>query len=454
MCTRAGSVSLSLLAALILVLAADRAGAQAPGSQPASAPATTDEEVRRPASQPAAPQQVAPRPSTSDELPAPAEGGGGPEGGTTISLLSRFHPYVVVVGGFKFETLQNREDEETDRESRITTIAMSRFGVNADFGKHLYVESEFEVNLGPHGTSVWEGQAALQVRNQFLRLSGWGAEIEGGRITDLASIDYFSPHIADTLLKDALVRESFLASGANLGNGVAARYELLEGLRAQFTFTAANPVSTTGSLVVGGSYYPFGRFYLSPWQQVGRDASKYPSDQFHIMIYAPALLYSHKYVEAKTSVQFFDVNTNTNTKDDAHIRGYNIRANVMGHLFDDHLSPYVNFSHVRNPILDENDLSQESGETFTGWTAGGGLTYNYWKKNGVGANYSFIRDQEGSGMLTQRHYINVATTFYVWDMVAIAGRFAWFINDEYPADKPHARFGERSFFLTMRTMLR
>jgi hypothetical protein len=434
---------------------AGQAHAQAPESQPASAPAApTDEEVSKPTSQPAAPQQAAPKPpSSGNELPAPA-GGGTPEGGTAVSLLNRFHPYVVVVGGFKFETLQNREDEETDRESRITTIAMSRFGVNADFGNHLYVESEFEVNLGPHGTSVWEGQAALQVRNQFLRLSGWGAEIEGGRITDLASIDYFTPHIADTLLKDALVRESFLASGANLGNGVAARYEILEGLKAQFTFTAANPVSTTGSLVVGGSYYPFGRFYLSPWQQVGRDASRYPSDQFHIMLYTPAVLYKHKYIEAKTSVQFFDVNTNTNTKDDAHIRGYNIRANVMAHLFDDRFSPYANFSHVSNPILDKNDLSQLSGEHFKGWTAGGGLTFNYWKNNGVGANYSFIRDQEGTGMLTQRHYINVGTTFYIWDVVAVAGRFAWFINDEYPVDKPHARFGERSFFLTMRTMLR
>lgn len=425
-----------------------------PASQPATAPAvpTSGPAQARPATQaPAKPEtdRAPAREENQEEEPTIKE--------RAVSLLKTFRPYVIIVGGIKGEFIQNRTDTEDHREDRVTTIALSRFGVLADFGEHVHLESEFEVNLGPHGTSVWEGQAALQVRQQFLRLSNWGAQLEAGRVIDDASIDYFSEHIADTFLKDSLVRESFLASGANLGNGLLARYELpWIPLRLQFTFNAANPVSMTGSLVVGGSYWPFGRVYIAPWQQVGRDASKYPADEFHIMIWTPALVFQHRWVQAKVATQFFDVNTKADRRDDAHIKGYNLRASLQVSPFGDWLRAYGNLSRVSNPIMDQNDLAKESGESFSGWTTSAGFTFNYWKNNGVGAHYSFIRDQEGGGVLTQRHYLNVGTTYHIWDAVAIGARFGMYIHNEYPADvtQPKVTFGERSFFLTLRTTLR
>ena len=95
-------------------------------------------------------------------------------------------PYVSIVGGLEVETIQHRTDLADDREDRIVTLALSRFGLRGTLGEGVYVESELEVNAGPHGTSVWEGQAALQVRNQMVRVtdmrSANGTHVNGQRL--------------------------------------------------------------------------------------------------------------------------------------------------------------------------------------------------------------------------------------------------------------------------------
>ena len=80
----------------------------------------------------------------------------------------KIRPYAALVGGVEYETLQTKADNPA--EDRAVTIALSRLGLRGNIGRHVYIESEFEVNAGPHGTSAWEGQAALQVRNQLVRL--------------------------------------------------------------------------------------------------------------------------------------------------------------------------------------------------------------------------------------------------------------------------------------------
>ena len=68
-------------------------------------------------------------------------------------------PYVVIVGGLEAEHVVQPEDGAL--EDRVTTLALSRFGFKGEVARGIYVESELEANAGPHGTSVWEGQAAL-----------------------------------------------------------------------------------------------------------------------------------------------------------------------------------------------------------------------------------------------------------------------------------------------------
>ena len=126
-----------------------------PASQPATAPAASS---TRPA---APPRPVSPEPEPT-KAPAKEENQEEPTiKERAVSRLRTFRPYVIIIGGITGEFIPNRTDTEDEREDRVTTIALSRFGVMADFGEHVHLESEFEVNLGPHGTSVWEGQAAV-----------------------------------------------------------------------------------------------------------------------------------------------------------------------------------------------------------------------------------------------------------------------------------------------------
>ena len=61
-------------------------------------------------------------------------------------------PFAAVVGGFKFETLDNAPGDT--REGRFVTVALSRFGLRAGVARGITIESEFEANAGPHGSSA------------------------------------------------------------------------------------------------------------------------------------------------------------------------------------------------------------------------------------------------------------------------------------------------------------
>ncbi len=372
------------------------------------------------------------------------------QGWTIPGTSAWLAPYAIIVGGLEVETIQKREDIEDTREDRVVTIALSRFGFRGGISDFIEVESEFEFNAGPHGTSAWEGQAALQVRNQLIRVKKFGLTLEAGRITDDSSLDFFSDHVAVQLLTDSFTRNPLLASGFNRGNGVMLRYEPIKGLRPGVTFNAGNPTSNTGSLVIGGTFPPFGRFYQVPWERVGRDASSFPQDNFHVMILTPSVTFKRWFVEAQTAVQLFWADTDTDTPDDENITGYNVRAGLRMKLFSDRLSPFANFSYVSNPAVDSKDRKKLSGEQYVGWTASSGLDFNFYGRSGVGAQYAVLWDQQGDGVIHRKHYINVGATYWLTPQTAVGARGSFYINCE---DGNCDRGGEHSFFITLRAAL-
>ncbi len=360
-------------------------------------------------------------------------------------------PFISIVGGMGFETIQARPGD--DREDRGYTVALSRLGIRAYLGRHVYVESEFEVNAGPHGTSMWEGQAALQVRNQLIRLDYGGFYMDVGRMTDPSSLDYFSMHVLDQLLTDTFTRNPLLAGGFNRGLGVLARYELIDGLTVGFTVNWANPTSTTASLVVGGTYPPFSRFYFAAHQQVGRDASKFPADEYDIVIMTPSITYEHKYVEAQAAVQIFRVDTNRSSSEDQPIDGLNMRVGAKAKLLDGALRLFGNFAFVQNEVVDKDDGSRLSGEVFNGLSVTTGVDFDYLDKNGVGVQYALVRDQQGFGTRTTSHYINVGTTWWLTDTTAVGARASVLVNCEEPDTRGcPEKDGLRTYFTTVRTI--
>ena len=142
----------------------------------------------------------------------------------------------------------------------VSTIMMADFGLRGALLPWISFESELMANGGAgfHGTSTFEGQAALQVRKQVIHLGRDWWMVEVGRMIDEATVDYYSYHIADCFLMDPATENFLLFDGFNLGNGVHGTAEIWKGMRLGFTFNAGVPVATSETFSIGGSLPPSG----------------------------------------------------------------------------------------------------------------------------------------------------------------------------------------------------
>ncbi|GAC1547362.1 MAG: hypothetical protein NVS3B10_11220 [Polyangiales bacterium] len=398
---------------------------------------------------------AAPRPA---EPPPPAEVADDPS-----AARLRITPFLTLVGGLKADSPIQPSTEH--REGRVSTIALSDFGLRGSIYDWLSFESELMANGGTslHGTSAFEGQAALQVRKQLVRVSVGPLVLEAGRVVDEASVDFVSAHAADSLLQDIATRDPLLYSGYNLGNGVRATIAPIEGLRLGLAFNAGNPVSTTGSLMIGGSFPPFDRFYYQPWQAVPKGANHYPDDTFHIMMLTPSVLYDSKLVQARVALQGFVVDTNTTTGGctsptdkscDDNIKGYNVRGNVRLHLLDDLLSPFVNATFARNDTVDPTNVNRLAPDKYQGVTLGGGLDLGLQhrfaeRSDGFGVQFEQVQYQVGGGPVTRIGYLNVGATWWASRGLAVGARVAYW-QQHQPGSED---LGERALFLTLRLVV-
>jgi hypothetical protein len=376
-----------------------------------------------------------------------------PAGALADTLIS-VDPFIALVTGLKLDTIVQAEGET--REGRVSAMAVSDFGLRGRIGDLISFESEVMANGGTslHGASAWEGQAALQVRKQLVRLTYAPFMLETGRIFDEASLNFISDHVVDTLLQDTAVRDPLLYSGANLGNGIRGTFEVIEGLRLGFTFTAGNPVATTASLQVGGPFTPFDRFYIQPYQAVQQAANNYPDDTFHVMLLSPSILFKSETFEAQAELQQFFVDTNTTRTDDQNIKGFNLRTDLRAKLFDGLIVPFANASYERNDTVQANDSSKLAPGKYQSITAGGGLDVdlvrneNGWA-SGVGVQYDLVQYQVGGGEVTRLQYFNVGVTYWINAATAVGGRAAIWVRRDPGAEAE----GERSLILTLRAVL-
>jgi hypothetical protein len=351
-------------------------------------------------------------------------------------------PYFLVSGGLKYDIPKGRPEES--KQNRVSTFAMGRLGVKATWNDLVSAESEIMASGGTslHGTSAYEGQAALQVRQQTVRLHRGPWRVEVGRFIDEGSVDFFSAHVTESFLQDTATRNPLLFSGFNLGNGVRGQLELVPGLRAALTFNAGNPISTTSSLMIGGSYPPFESFYIQPYQSVSQVPNHFPDDTSHIMMLTPSLLLDTKYVDAKLAVQGFDVNTNTNKEDDDHIRGYNGRGSLRLKLLDGVIVPFASAAYTRNDTLVANDLAKRSPDRYQAVNLGGGVDFDVARRfkcvydcaDGFGIQYQQVQFQTGDGLVTTNRYANVGATYWIVPNVSLGARLAyWSTKQEQSA---------------------
>jgi len=435
---------------------------QPPDPPPPPPPAATKDPEPLPPPPPPPPPERAPPAEPKVEAGAGAGSGSlanpsAPPGNPLDTEHLDIHPYLLVSGGAKYDIVKHRPEE--DKQNRISTFALSRIGIKARWGEYISAESELMASGGVslHGTSAYEGQAALQVRQQVLRAGGKIWRLEVGRVLDEASVDYFSAHVGETFLQDTATRDPLLFDGYNLGNGIRGTVQLFEGFRVGLTFNAGNPVSTTSSLMIGGTYPPFERFYTQPYQAVAQGANNFPDDSFHIMVVTPAVLIDSGIFDARVAVQAFDVDTDMNKSSNDHIRGYNARGTMRLKLFDSMLVPFASAAYTRNDTLITNDLAHRSKDRYQAVNVGGGIDFDWARRfkcaydcaDGIGIQYQQVQFQIGDGIVTTNRYLNVGSTYWLTSHVSLGARIAlWQTEPEYSAAT-----GERSAILALRFVM-
>jgi hypothetical protein len=444
---------------------AEAPAAEAPA---ASSPAASTAPV--PADAPANPAvpaaQASPQPEVragSSELLTPA-----PPPATRPSLAlgnDTFYikPILAIAGGIHVENLIQTLNR--NRESRATTLALTRFGFEGKLGEYVSFRSEFERNIRAHGSGIWEGTASFSVRDQVLRLARWGATAEAGIILDPASVDFLSTHMADTLLADKYTRDPLLYSGFNRGQGVQASYTW-KGLRAGLSYTAANPLSTSSSFQVGGSFGGGSRLWERP---LGNFRTGQPDDDLHFQMISPSLTYAHELFELKAMAQTFDVNYQTNSRTDPSIKGFNLRGNALLKLrlnvgLPLLITPFVNYARVRNDVTNSTPgYADQLLETrYTANTFSAGLDVNIKGRSGVGFQLSRVSDRAPSFVAptggnpatepithTVQTYLNIGGTYWVTDDVALGARYARYNKTQTGSEEEI----DASYFFTLRMVL-
>jgi hypothetical protein len=370
----------------------------------------------------------------------------------TGALAKVMTPYVLIAGGLRFEDLQLREGQTIQSRYMVTT-AISRFGVRGRVGEHVTFASELEAGMGGalgNGASVWEGQAHLTVRDQWVQYTRGGVGVTFGRLTDLATLDLVSAHVADLLLSDQYTRDPLLFSGANRGHGVMVRYQATPELDMGLALHSTNPTGVTGTLLIGGQLFPFERPYYLAAAYVGRNEFSLPDPNLHIYMATPSVTYRDSMLEAKAAAQVYALNTRVSDDDDAQIFGYNFRASLRLKLLNGQLAPFVNASRNENEMLESMDPTTKRLETFTVYTFTGGVDYAISGPNGVGVQYAVVRQDEPGVNRSRDHYINVGGTYWLEEGLSISARLGWWIHDERVQPE---LFGHRSLFITGRLIL-
>lgn len=361
-------------------------------------------------------------------------------------------PFGAIAGGMHLQSLHQAPEAQTSGQN--PTVAVSRLGLRGGVGKYITFASEFEASLGGpmgYGSSVWEGQAAIAIRDQYVRYTRAGFSFAAGRVADPASFDYVSKNLGDLLYTDLYTRDPLLYSGADRGTGLFGSYDITKYLTVAGTFHSTNPTGITGTLAIGGKLQPFDRpFYLAA-AQVGNSQNNLPDQNLHIYFGSPAVLFHTEQFEAKAEVQMYSLDTQESIESDQTIRGYNLRLGARAHLPTaiGTVSPFANVSRNKNEILDPTDSKYRLPDLFRSYTFSAGADLDITKHAGVGASYAVVDTREPDQHVRE-HYLNLGTSYWIEDSVAISLRgsiFAQQVSGETMTT------GARSLFLTARLML-
>lgn len=370
---------------------------------------------------------------------------------------------------------------ESDRENqeyaeRISTLLLSRIGFEGELFGFVSFRTLFERNVGfslarngPVGTSIWEGTASLQARENYIRLSKWGLQLTAGILPDPASVDFISDNILDTFGMDPYVRDPLLVSGFNQGQSVLLRAKLgelsglslLDGLTAGVSFTGGNPLVSSLSFGFGGQVAATGTLFTAPLRALSNGI---PGSNLHMSVVTPSLTYDNRFFGIRTAGQFYWVDNDVTQAEDAELTGFNLRATAKVNVWPEVVTLYGTAAYRENDTVVLPDITTLSEERFEGIVASGGFDIAFDRMGlpglGFGGNYYYLDQQFTAESVDGRpddltlHYINVGLTYWLWEDAVSAGfRWARSMAEATQSTREPALDATDSFILSLRLLI-
>lgn len=352
--------------------------------------------------------------------------------------------------------------------SRVSTLLLARIGFEGELFDFVTFRSVFERNVGfslarngPVGTSIWEGTASWQARENYIRLKRWGLSLTAGIVPDPSSLDYISDNILDAFGMDPYVRDPLLVTGFNQGQSVLLRYERW-GFTAGLGFTGGNPLVSSLSFGFGGQVNQLGTLFTAPLRALSNGL---PGSNIHMNVLTPSLMYENDLFGIRTGAQFYWVDNDVTQEEDAQLTGYNLRATGQLKLLDEFLRFYATVTYRENDTVLLPDITQLSDENFVGYVGAGGFDLDFDRIGlvnlGFGGNYYYIyqrltENAQNSGEPDDFtfHYINLGLTYWLWEDVVSTGlRWGRLTTDTTRDTSAPALKTTDSFILSLRLII-
>ncbi|MAQ17169.1 MAG: hypothetical protein CMN30_20545 [Sandaracinus sp.] len=338
--------------------------------------------------------------------------------------------------------------------SRVSTLALARFGFEGRLFGFLTFRSVFERNMGyslarngPVGTSVWEGTASLQARENYLRIDKWGLALTGGIFPDPASIDFVSANMLDSFGMDPYVRDPLLVSGFGQGQGVMLRYRW-EFLDFGLSYTGGNPLTTSLAFGFGGDVSSLGTLFSAPLRAL---ANGIPGSDIHLQTLTPSATLNLGFLQVRTAAQLYYVDIDVTSDDDERLKGYNLRATAKVSLLDGMVEVFGGFAYRRNQQLAIPDVTTLRDQDYEGLVGSVGADFKY-GAFGFGGMYYRIQSTISETSEFTNQYINVGVTYWLQEPnVSVGLRWARSMAEQTP-NEPRLKATD-SFILSMRLLL-
>ncbi|MCB9655320.1 MAG: hypothetical protein H6729_14470 [Deltaproteobacteria bacterium] len=324
--------------------------------------------------------------------------------------------------------------------TRASTLLLSRFGLEGALSDWIRFQSIFERNLGfaferngPIGTSIWEGTASFQARENFIQLTRWGFELRGGIIQDPASVDFVSNNVVDMFGMDPYVRTPLLASGANQGQGFLVRYSRW-GATVGMGFTGGNPLVSSLSSGFGGQVSSLGSLYSAPVRAM---SSGLPGSDIHVLLFFPSLQYENDWVNVRVGAQLYHVDVDATGDADKNLSGFNVRGTAEVTPFGEWLRVFVSGAYRVNQQISPSDASVRLPNKYFGAVFGGGFDISHGDLS-VGGQYHWLRGEASPGRALFTHFASAGGTYWIWGRSVAAGlRWSYSEQDSEDATVPN-----------------